>query len=94
MLRSFLAFYQKIFIPSLIVAITIGLIGIIFGNLPFLSTVGLGLCLISPLFQYFIYELRNEKEYYFFFNLGFSRTKLWALNIIVSIVIGKVISSI
>jgi len=74
----------------MILSIMIGLIGIpISGSFSF-KVVGLGYILGAPLFHYFIYEVRNYNEYYFYHNLGLSRVSLWILTFIKSAIIGLI----
>jgi ABC-type sugar transport system ATPase subunit len=37
------------------------------------GTVGIGYILITLVFQYFIYEIRNPNDYYFYYNMGLSK---------------------
>jgi hypothetical protein len=87
-LKGIWFFYKKLIIPTLIVSFTIGLIGTSIEGSHSLKGVGLGYIFLAPLFHYFIYEIRNENEYYFYYNLGLSRITLWVLTIIISWFIG------
>lgn len=43
--------------------------------------------LFSLLFQYFIYEVRNPNEYYFYYNLGLNKYILWGSTFMLSSII-------
>jgi hypothetical protein len=32
---------------------------------------------LAPLWHYYTYEIRSKAEYVFYFNLGFTRLRLW-----------------
>ncbi len=44
--------------------------------------------LAGPLTHYFIYELRNENEYYFYFNMGLNKIMLYASTVILNLIFG------
>lgn len=88
--KIFLIFYKKLVVPSFLLSILIGLMGLIDSGSYSLTSVGISYILITPIFQYLSYELRNKNEYYFYFNLGLSRISLWTLTCIVSFLIGLV----
>jgi hypothetical protein len=46
----------------------------------------------SLLFHYLIYEIRNSKEYYFYFNMGLTKLMLWLSTLFISIFIAVIIS--
>jgi len=85
-IRIFWVFYIKLFFPSIIVALLISLP--IYLSSFSLTPVGISYIFISPLFHFLTYELRNEKEYYFYFNQGFSKVLLWTLSCIAGLFIG------
>lgn len=41
----------------------------------------------SLVFQFFLYEIKNSNEYYFYFNLGLNKYILWISNLIFSLII-------
>lgn len=86
--KIFWIFYKKLYVPSLLLSILLGLMGLIDSNSYSLPSVGVSYILITPIFQYLTYELRNKNEYYFYFNQGLSRRLLWTLTCVVSFVIG------
>lgn len=74
-------FYQKLVIPVLVISL------LIFGWLQNTKSLVLTFALFLPLFQYFIYELRNKEEYYFYYNLGFSRKFWWISTLVLSLLL-------
>ena len=87
---SILLFYRKLVIPTLSMSA-------MSGYLVFLNTNSFPLAwkwswisfiLVTPLFQYFIYEIRNPNEYYFYYNMGISKLTLFISSLILSIFIG------
>ena len=91
--QAILIFHQRLIIPTLLGAIAVGILGITLG-LPVIKVIGTSYILCGPLFHYFHYELGNESEYYFYFNLGLSRTILWISTILFSLIVGTVILNI
>ena len=49
--------------------------GILFGGNHF--DIGYSLLLVAAAIHYWVYEFRNPQQYYFYYNLGLSRFKLW-----------------
>jgi len=76
--------------PTLIVSILIGLIGVSMSDSFSLKGVGLAYILMSLFFHYFIYEIRNPNEYYFYYNFGLSKIYLWACTLIISLFVGLI----
>ncbi len=81
-------FYKKIIIPTLIFSLLASCLSSF--NI---ENFGLSFLLISPVLHYFIYELRFKNEYYFYANLGFSRSFLWGFTISVCVIV-KIITGI
>lgn len=85
-LTSLLIFQKKLIIPSLILAyllnLLLGTVNILLEKVELSSVTGFGFAYLfsTLLFQYFIYEIKNKNEYYFYFNLGISKAVLWAGN--------------
>jgi len=48
-----------------------------------IKSIGFSFLFIAPLMQYFIYEVKNKHEYYFYYNLGLSNTILWVSTIVI-----------
>lgn len=74
-------FYLKLLIPSVFISLLLSFQG-------GFSAFAFGLCflLILPLLHYLVYELRLKNEYAFYAHFGFSRTFLWMLTVILSII--------
>ena len=89
--KAIFLFYRKLIIPSLVFSLFIGFIGLKTEGLNFLNTVGISFIFSGLLFHYFIYEVWNNKEYYFYFNLGLSRYILWLITFIFHLSIGLTI---
>ncbi|MGY0035203.1 hypothetical protein [Pedobacter sp. NJ-S-72] len=81
-------FYRKLLIPSFGMSILISLFGMPLKNI--YAGIGISFMIITPLFHYFIYEVNNSGEYYFYYNLGLSKIVLWANTIVTSAVIGLI----
>lgn len=93
-IKGVLVFYGKLLVPSIAISMAIGFLGfLITGKFSF-TTVGLGYIFIALLFHYFIYEIRNQDEYYFYRNIGISRLALWISTFAISVFIGSVIAMI
>ena len=56
------------------------------------AAVGLGYILMTPIFQYFIYEKRNPNDYYFYYNLGISKYILWGSTLFLSLLIVTILT--
>jgi hypothetical protein len=85
-------FYKKLIIPSLSTAVLVGMTGWALTNTFSLKWTGFAYVFLAPLFHYFIYEVRNSNEYYFYYNLGLSRTALWASTFLVSLVAALILN--
>jgi hypothetical protein len=86
-IQGFLFFYRKLLLPSLLFSLAVAFVGFVFTGYFSLPTVSIGYFLLTPLFQYFIYELRNPNEYYFYNNLGLSRIHLWVMSLALSFLV-------
>ncbi len=90
-LKAILIFYQKLIIPTLILSGLLGLIGLgITGEFSF-KAIGISYIILGLMFHYFIYEIRNSNEYYFYYNIGLSRLTLWIITFILNLIIGLII---
>jgi hypothetical protein len=88
--KAILIFYQKLIIPTLILSGLLGFIGLgITGEIS-LKTIGISYIFLGLLFHYFIYEVRNYNEYYFYYNMGLSRLSLWIITFVLSFIIGLI----
>lgn len=92
MLAVVSAFQQKLILPTFCVALAIGIAGYFMAwSIPVVQGTGFGYFLAGPLTHYFIYELRNENEYYFYFNLGLNKIILYASTVILNLILGVLI---
>ena len=92
MLAIISAFQQKLILPTLCVALAIGIAGyFMIWSTPLVQGTGFGYFLAGPLTHYFIYELRNENEYYFYFNLGLNKIVLYTSTVTLNLILGAVI---
>ena len=92
MLRLISAFQQKLILPTFCVALAIGIAGyFMVWSTPLVQGTGFGYFLAGPLTHYFIYELRNENEYFFYFNLGLNKISLYASTAILNLILGTLI---
>jgi hypothetical protein len=87
-IKGILFFYKKLVIPSVILSVMIALIGMSITGRFSLKGIGLAYLFSSLLFQYFIYEIRNPNEYYFYYNIGLNKGILWSTTILISLIIG------
>lgn len=39
--------------------------------------IGLSFSLIAPFVQYFVYDIKDKNQYYYYYNLGLSNIMLW-----------------
>jgi len=99
---SLLIFYKKLIIPSFLMALLSGFaykyVLIATGNTDFdaiplfSSGAAAGAYFIfSLVFQFFIYEIKNANEYYFYYNLGLNKNILWISNLIFSLMLTMLI---
>ncbi len=79
-------FYRKLIIPALVSSVAIGL-GI--GGVFYAKTIGVTYLFLSLLFHYFIYEVKNKNEYYFYYNLGLSRLTLWGITFVLGLMVSS-----
>jgi hypothetical protein len=93
-LLSLILFYQKLIVPALVFALSIGLLSWLLSGEFSKGLIGISYIFSSLLFQYLIYEIRNVKEYYFYFNMGLSKPVLWLSTLFISIFIAVIISII
>ncbi len=89
-IKAILIFYQKLILPTLVLSGLLGLIGFAIAGEFSLKTIGISYIFLGLLFHYFIYEIRNSNEYYFYYNLGLSRLSLWIITFVLSLVIGLI----
>ncbi|MGB5404600.1 hypothetical protein [Robiginitalea sp.] len=70
-------FHKRIALPALFISVLLGLA--LFRSI---GAAGLIFLMMGPLWHYYIYEVRYKQEYYFYFNLGFTRLSLWVSTLI------------
>ena len=92
-LHGIWAFYSKIIIPSVSLSIIVGLFGATNLN-SFFHAFGIAHIILTTIVQYATYELRNPKEYYFYYNIGLSKPALYVYTFIISLFIGIIFVSI
>lgn len=84
-------FYRKLVIPSLTLSLLLGLsVSTASGSFS-LRGVGSAYIFFPLVFHYFIYEVRNKEEYYFYHNLGLSKIVLWSATFVISLLIGLIL---
>ena len=86
-------FYKKLIIPALSMSLLIGILIFIFTNSFSVSfkLTGISYLFFTPMFHYFIYEIRNPNEYYFYYNMGINKPVLWLSTLILSSLIGLIL---
>ncbi len=70
-------FHKRIAPPALFISVLLGLT--LFRSI---GAAGIIFLMMGPLWHYYIYEVRYKQEYYFYFNLGFTRLSLWVSTLI------------
>jgi len=92
--KSFWMFYKKLVIPALTVSAAIASIVFFSSETPSFKWFGISYMIVTPMFQYYIYETRNPNEYYFYYNMGMSKPILWLATFVFSSLIGLIMSLI
>lgn len=85
-------FYQRLIIPSLALSVLISIFGM--GYINICVGIGISYIVLAPFFHYFTYEVRNPDEYYFYYNLGLSRSFLWLSTVAISLIVGVILISL
>jgi hypothetical protein len=88
-LKGLWFFYKKLVIPSLTISTLLSLFSMAYVTLPI--GIILSYVVFTPCVHYFSYDIRSPNEYYFYHNLGLSKTALWANTITVSILLSFVL---
>lgn len=91
-IKSAFLFYQKLLIPALIFCGAFALFGYASTGEFSPESIAISYVLISILLHFFVYELKDNNEYYFYYNLGLSRLVLWAITLLMSLSIGITLS--
>ncbi len=71
LLKNILLFQKKIVFTSYIISIPIA---ILFKNI---NVVGVSVMFVMLMLHFFIYELKNQDEYFYYYNLGITKLQLW-----------------
>ena len=79
-------FYRKITFPALSLSALLAAFGT--GYVSFSSGLGISFIFVFPMFHYLSYEIRYPNEYFFYYNLGLSRSTLWAATTFLGLTIG------
>jgi hypothetical protein len=86
-------FYKKLILPTVVVSTLLGLL--LYPNTETIASSlkwsGISYLLLTPVFHYFIYEVRNPNEYYFYYNMGLSKLVLWISTTIFGSILGLII---
>lgn len=48
--------------------------------------IGFAFLIIAPFVHFFVYEVKNKNEYYFYYNLGLSKIKLWLSTFLIAFI--------
>ncbi len=90
-LQTLFLFYKKLMLPTLPLAI----LGSAFiSGLGFYRSLAFVYFIFSLFMHFIIYERRNKDEYYFYFNLGFSKPILWLATFLLSLLVSFVLLSL
>ena len=81
-LKPLLFFHKRLAPPILLISILLGLA--FYRNIP---AIGFIFMVLMPLWHFYIYEVRYKNEYYFYFNLGFTRLSLWLSTLVIMVLI-------
>jgi len=78
---------MRIFVPAILASAGLALLsgGTSGQGLPMVGTLIIG---FAALFHFMIYEIRNSGVYYFYHNLGLSRSALWLGTVSWSLMVG------
>jgi len=50
------------------------------------AAVGVSVMLVMLLLHYFIYEVKNQHEYFYYYNLGFTKLQMWLSTFFIGII--------
>lgn len=78
----------------MLIALAAGTFSLIISTKGFFISTGLTYMVSAPIMHYFSYEVRNPNEYYFYNNLGFSRSFLWIFTVGSAVIVGLIFSFI
>ena len=92
-IKAIILFHKKLAVPSLAFSLLIGLYSIFMNDQVNIAAFGMPYLLLPSLMQYFIYEIKNKDEYFFYHNIGLSKIYLWVSTLIISL-LGAIFISI
>jgi hypothetical protein len=83
------SFQQKLILPTFCVALGIGISGyLMVWSAPVIVGTGFGYFLAGPMVHYYLYDLKDPNEYYFYFNAGLSKIMLYATTVGLNFILG------
>lgn len=88
LVRAFFIFYRRLTLPIFVFSLITSLFSTLLSTTHLISTIGTTYILSTPLVIYFVYEINRPKEYFFYYNLGFTKFQLWCASIGISFIIG------
>ena len=80
-LKNILLFQKRIFFKAYILSV---IAGSLFGGKPVL--VAIYLFFVAPFIHYSVYDLMDKQKYYYYHNLGLSKTTLWISTMVICVV--------
>lgn len=88
LVSGFFIFYRRLILPIFVFSLITSLFSTLLSATHLISTFGTAYIFSTPLVVYFVYEINRPKEYFFYYNLGFTKLQLWAASIGISLIIG------
>jgi hypothetical protein len=87
-IKPAIIFYLKIIVPNITISTLLLLVVFFITREIQLKIFGFSFIFFGFLIHYFIYEVKNYNEYYFYNNIGLSNLKLRIISFILSLIIG------
>lgn len=84
--KALFLFYKKEIIPAVTISIALSILLMEPKNL--LKGIAIAYFFCAPFCHYYAYEMKHSSEYYFYYNLGLSKLKLWLFAIAMNALIG------
>lgn len=80
-IKALFFFYRGMVLTTLVLA---GMLGGIaqFTSGMFFQICGISIVMAMPLIHFFKYELQQQKDYFFYYNLGLGKPLLWVLTVL------------
>ena len=92
MLILIATFQQKLILATFCVAVAIGVAGyVMIWSTPIIQGTGFGYFLAGPMVHYYLYDLRNPNEYYYYFNAGIRKRVLYVTTLGLNAGVGTLI---